>query len=318
MIQTFDKDKKYSISFNEFLMLILPKYNSQIQKNCLNKPYHIIDQSNITSHFSNEVFVSIIQIEISIQELINNCINEIYKNGFLPIEAFVYISKGANEITTNLLHNFLLYRGNTNNREYSSNEINNLIFKLDLDNDKAINFIDFKNILSLSAIENSDDLYDCSINTYLPSKKYHHKNQKGKVNPIDLIQKNSFDNNSLDVSLHKINRKYNTYFENNSYNQINKKVYKKQTIKTVREHLIYCFSDLIKFEASIEILKESLCLENDINIYALYSFFSINQSNSISLEEISLSLKQLGCILSNDANSLLFKRYDLNKDKLLE
>lgn len=344
IIEIFDKDKDYSISFKEFISIIVPKYNPEILSKCLNIPHYTIDQYNIDIPFSSIVlFTSIIEYEMTIQEIINNNSIETQKNGFMPIEAFAYISKGANYITRELLNEFLNCEDDNSDhsKKYSNDEISYLIFRLDFDNDNEISFLDFKNLFSPIVIQDNNDLYNKTINiVYSPQKKSYNNHYLIKRNNLSDVLLNNNPRNIIchdrSTKTYQLNTNNNSNFtmlsSENVYNDwnyslqqmqpnainINEGIEKKRTMKTIRLHLYHCFSNLIKYETENETLKESLCLRNDINDSALFAFFSINRSNTISNEEILVILKTFGYFLSENSIRLLFNRYDLNKDGLLE
>ena len=143
-IHNFDKDGDFSINKKEFLGLILPKKNinlaEKVKKNENNYNNNIEDI--VTNNMKN-IFGKILCEEL---ELVKNCIisakscKEIM--GFTLFEAFCLISEKNKYITNNLLYNFLL----KNNVDINMNDIHQLMFRLDADNDGKISFEEFKEI----------------------------------------------------------------------------------------------------------------------------------------------------------------------------
>ena len=141
-IHNFDKDNDFCLNFQEFLGLILPKKNIDLKNKILvniNNTYI----SHLISENTKNIFGKLLCEEL---ELVKNCIKTAKfcrgSKGFTFYLGFIEIAGGDRYITENHLFNFL----KKNNIDISTNDMHQLMFRLDADNDGKISFNEFEEI----------------------------------------------------------------------------------------------------------------------------------------------------------------------------
>ena len=141
LIHNFDKDKDFSINYQEFLGLILTKSNSSLAKNVSER---IIQNENyrIDSSIEN-AFIQLLQLELNLVKTLSKIADDIkYSNNFTTYEAFLAITKDEKYITYENLGEFL--------RDYKINIDSygpyNLMCRLDADGDGKISYQEFIDI----------------------------------------------------------------------------------------------------------------------------------------------------------------------------
>lgn len=85
-----------------------------------------------------------------------------------------------------------------------------------------------------------------------------------------------------------------------------------------KKNLFNLFNDIITTESKIESIKEALAFCTDANLSDLFAFFDYSQRDSISIIDMSESLKDLGVYMSMIDLKLLFRRNDKNLDGRFE
>jgi Ca2+-binding EF-hand superfamily protein len=141
-IHNFDKDNDFCLNFQEFLGLILPKKNIDLKNKILvniNNTYI----SHLISENTKNIFGKLLCEEL---ELVKNCIKTAKfcrgSKGFTFYLGFIEIAGGDRYITENHLFNFL----KKNNINISTNDMHQLMFRVDADNDGKISFNEFEEI----------------------------------------------------------------------------------------------------------------------------------------------------------------------------
>jgi Ca2+-binding EF-hand superfamily protein len=77
--------------------------------------------------------------------------------------------------------------------------------------------------------------------------------------------------------------------------------------------------NILKLESTCLILKESLALREDITFKELFCLFDYHKNKNISVHEFKKVCKNiLGLYPTTDQVTLIFKRYDMNKDEKLD
>ena len=140
-IHNFDKDSDFSINLKEFLGLIIPKKNLDLNRIVLSNVNNF--ESGIINKNIKYIFGKLLCEEL---ELVKNCIKTAKfcrrTLGFTCYEGFIEIAGKDKYITEKHLYNFL----SRNNIMISSNDIHQLMFRIDADNDGNISFDEFKEI----------------------------------------------------------------------------------------------------------------------------------------------------------------------------
>lgn len=196
-IRNFDKDNDFCLNYKEFMGIILPLKDKDqlLQNNFLsefesNINYKYVDLDEIVK----KIFCSLLAEEMDLITGCNKIIGEILGyNGFTPYEAFLDIVN-SNERYIN--ENNLAYFLTRNNIEIKEEEIHQLMFRLDMDNDGKISYEEFQNMflpLNKSTIttiqsENSmknnikKEFDDININLYNNINNYNSSQQKNSNN----------------------------------------------------------------------------------------------------------------------------------------
>ena len=174
MIHNFDKDNDFSINLNEFIGLILPRKNEVLKKNILSivNSYHK-KESKVTEEMKSNLNDLILREMKLIKEL--GEISSKIKNSkiFSTYEAFMVIVGDENYMTKTNLYRFLKKNG----AYINDNEVTQLMFRLDADNDDRISYEEFKEIFyplkEDFVYAHKNDLYN-SDNEYETNKKYNY------------------------------------------------------------------------------------------------------------------------------------------------
>ena len=136
---------------SELLLLFIRQFNKEGKDNNLwkkdfieffnydiNKSEIKLGELNFDNNEINKNFIDLIKAEFELIKKIKNLINEIIQiNEFSTFEAFNIISENNNYIDDNLLEKFL-------ENKFQKNEIKELIYRIDLNNDKKITYEEFQ------------------------------------------------------------------------------------------------------------------------------------------------------------------------------
>ena len=208
-IHNFDKDGDFCLNMNEFLGLILPKKNKEFAKKVSSNLNPDRAEDIICSDIK-KIFGKLICEEL---ELIKNCIKTAKyckeSVGFTLYEAFLLIAGNSKYICEKNLCNFL----QKNNVMLNSNDMHQLMFRLDADNDGKISFEEFKEIFF--PIKEEETIYKIKENgsngiinndcNYLKNIKEEKEQTKEKVetNKINSVEftfgKSSHRNSKISI-----------------------------------------------------------------------------------------------------------------------
>ena len=271
-IHNFDKDGDFSLNLKEFLGLILPKKNNDIARKMNNDLNSSDNIEEILVKNMKDIFAKLLCEEL---ELVKNCIKtaKACKEtiGFTLYEAFLIIAGNNKYINETLLCDFL----QKNNIDISTNDMHQLMFRLDADNDGKISFEEFKEI-------------------FFPIK--------GEESSYNNIKNNNIDigKNDLDLSYLEKNKENKEKIEENKItNLVNFTFAKKaniasqSTFKTNEDYMKH-FNKLINFNYDDDLIKnkENIQIQNDINlnkdtqkisIYSRTKNLVANKNNNINL-----------------------------------
>ena len=222
-IHNFDKDGDFSLNLKEFLGLILPKKDlvlaTKIAKNINANNINDIGISNVKT-----IFGKLLCEEL---ELVKNCIRtakSCKENiGFTLYEAFLEIAGNNKYINETLLYNFL----QKNNININTNDMHQLMFRLDADNDGKISFEEFKEIFF--PIKGEEIVYKIKNNINIINDNidynYLKKEEKLQDNIVEKTEEKKINNfvdftfaEKSNVTEPKISIKKNEY----SINSLNK------------------------------------------------------------------------------------------------
>ena len=187
-IHNFDKDGDFSLNFNEFLGLILPKKNNDLARKMNQDLGNNSNIGDILINNMKEIFGKLLCEEL---ELVKNCIKtaKACKEtiGFTLYEAFLVIAGNNKYINETLLYNFL----QKNNIDINANDMHELMFRLDADNDGKISFEEFKEIFF--PIKGEEISYNIKNNNIIIDKNDYQYLEKEKENK-DKIEDSKITN----------------------------------------------------------------------------------------------------------------------------
>jgi Ca2+-binding EF-hand superfamily protein len=235
LIHNFDKDNDFSLNYKEFLGIITPKKKDL--KNIDTLPQDKVDSIPENNSISNEIkkiFGELISEELNLVEKCHELSQNIRNSKeFTTYEAFKEIVGEEKYINA---ENLKIYLKNKN-IEITDVEINQLMFRIDSDNDGMISYEEFKNIfLPLNDIEYNQNENgkekDIKNNTILNNINKNNYNINERNNyiidlPLKLSNKNinkniynSINNNeNKENNKNEINIKRNFNFDNNLNNK---------------------------------------------------------------------------------------------------
>ena len=90
-------------------------------------------------------------------------------------------------------------------------------------------------------------------------------------------------------------------------------IFENELINQLTEFL----SNIIEKKSVLESIKENLCLKDDITLEDLFYDFDISKEHEIKMEDFLQVCKNFGVFPTNDQIYLLYKKYDLDYDKVL-
>ena len=145
-IHVFDKNEKFSINFNEFLALILPKETNEI--------LNILKREEKKEISNEKFFLIILQQELNLIKILNEISNQILNSkNFIVFEAFNEIAQNEKFINFSNLKNYF----EKNQIILNEIQIETIIFRLDSNNNKKISYQEFLEIFFPSKENNSNN-----------------------------------------------------------------------------------------------------------------------------------------------------------------
>ena len=374
IIKIYDKDNDSLLNYKEFYYFISPKYIDTNIDELRNKNNKEINNEKIDETGIN-LLKNIFNIEIkNLKELsfiINTIINNL--NFSKDINPYLYLFKlikGNNKqydyINEYLLINDILLFINKNSKKeikIYEQDIANLIFRFDYDNDLKLNFKEFTNMINYFINNNKEKnvknnkfsnnrnintvkiFYDYSslnidttngsqFNTinkiedpsFDLSKHLEEKNQNEQIKSINEKRQNSFINNISstyndfdDVLSYLINNKNNYNFNGNNID-INSVInIKEKDLQNMKINLLVEFFIILINELDeIELNKQKLIQEYNINLKYLFNLFDSNHEENISTDNfLYIFDKYFDKKFEENDFFYLIKKYDKNKDNKL-
>ena len=219
-IHLFDKHNKFYLIYDDFSKIFLP-YDSR----CNYNNYFLTDEKDL--------IMIILKGYLELIEQINEMVIDIRKtNNFTTYEAFMGISKGNKYLDEEFLIHFLEHN-------YNENEVNNLIYLIDKNNDKLISYDEFQDFLiplleyNNNLISNDDyndneneiEVENNDIVNYKKSGKNKKNLNKDFNNEKDID--NNFENqnkneeNNIDNNKEDLEKEYNPNIISNENNYDN-------------------------------------------------------------------------------------------------
>ena len=200
-IRLFDKHNNFYLIYEDFLKIFIPY-----------KANEISNENNIINEKEKEMELSIINNYLELIEQINEIIIDIRNTkNFTTYEAFMGITKGNKYLDEEFLMHFLEHN-------YNNNEIKNLMYLFDTDNDSLISYEEFQEIfiplvkginISYEEIEIDSDKNKINIENNNDIVNYEKSGKcPNKINNNININDNNInnnDNNDKNVSDLKLN-----------------------------------------------------------------------------------------------------------------
>ena len=287
LIHNFDKDNNFSLNFTEFTPLVQSVNNKSYQYNNLNNQENQIDENAIS------IFGQILNEEMSLVKSNYEIAKKIKESQFFTYyESFVEIAGREKYITENNLYNYF----KRNKVNINKNELNQLMYRIDADNDGKISFGEFQEIfLPIEA-----GYFYVSQNMNENNKSYsnvsninHNRNQKYPKNKglndftfspsTEKINKENYDSTNKkiiynDYNNENISTNYDNNYINNS-NYSNNKFLNESNINN------YSYKNDFQNKNNYSINKN---LMNNTNYTSINNYSNINNvSKSINNENIS-------------------------------
>ena len=248
----YDTTNKLNINYNEFLNFILNKnfYNSN------NKNYFKNNNNNSNKNFENndnkymsykteKIFTEILYEEFNLIKKLDRILSYIKSNGDFNInELMNIISLNGKVVDINKLNNFIKEFNNNHNLNF--NEINLMIFKLDLKKRGKVDNKDLEKIFNFTFISRNND-NNKNKNIFLNNQKIINNIRRfyNKTNNLKNINQNnnnikinqSFSNNNIKNIYYNNNNKQSrnlniNYSLNNTNYSINNQSFKYSPIQT--------------------------------------------------------------------------------------
>ena len=232
-IKEFNKQEKdKNINMQDFVNFL----NFDIDKSTIN-----IVNLNYDINEIRKIFLNVIESELKLIEEINEIINKIKKiRDFSTYEAFFKLSNNKKHTDLDCLNIFL-------ENNFSENEIKELIYRLDLDNDGKISYYEFQDIFfPFQNHLNSEDINNVNLNNNEENKydivinyeyDFNFKTYKDKyLTEPKIINNYNSDEDEEEEKDNNINVKENKYesdnnienykikYDENLYNEIDKNI----------------------------------------------------------------------------------------------
>ena len=211
-IHNFDKDGDFSINYEEFLNMILPKKNVSLKNQVLSRR----EFKNNEILINENIFLTFITKELELVKILSEIAEQLkYAKNFTTYESFLAVSNDEKYLTKENLKYFLMKNG----VNVSDIESEILLFRIDQDNDGKISYEEFQDIFFPYK-----DKYD---NIDMP-------NLNDKVNHYNINNRKRFhsfadNNNNINNNVNNINNFEDENNENNNEDNQNNYINKSNT-----------------------------------------------------------------------------------------
>ena len=337
LILLYDENFDSKLSYSEFLNIVLSNNNYELRKSareniCLNN-----DISNLPFNIEYSL-IKLLQKELDLIRTTRVLIEKLKSRKDFNVHDLFHYVKGYGNITHESMKIFL----EKNMLLFDNNDLNNIIKRMDINNDSKIDFNEFHQFLCFPKL-NCDCCSFCQCNCLISNKNFFgDKNELNdehyNYNYNDLLQisnnqqfqrnenyncsnciKHSFSNNDInEIENNNQLYSYNLCHDNiqnycclcahnHIYNDIN-----------ISENNFLCYmTKLIENETKIEEAKINLIKRPDFNIEDAFLIFSDQKKEIISFSDFQKGLKDLGLYLSEGEIKLIMNRADIDKKTFL-
>lgn len=208
-LHNFDKDNDFSLNFFEFQSFLLPSNEQKLNENSKN------NEKNEVSNEIKNIFAQILNEEINlIKESFEIAQKMKESQYFTSYESFIEIAGNDPYITEDSLYSFLL----GNNVNINPNEIHQLIYRLDSDNDGKISFAEFQEIFFPLSENNSfsnNNLNNNFASSYNKFDNFNLSQNSNLGNSNRLLESNIFESSAFQTT--KKNPNLDFYKTTNEY-----------------------------------------------------------------------------------------------------
>ena len=210
-IHNFDKDFDFSIDYEEFLQIILPKKNISLQNQVLSRNF-----KNNEILINENIFLTLITKELELVKILSEIADELkYAKNFTTYESFLAVSNDEKYLTKENLKYFLMKNG----VNVSDIESQILLFRIDQDNDGKISYEEFQDIFFPYK-----DKYDNVDMPILNDRVNHYNINNMNKNFHSFADNNNFNNNNYNDNVN--------YDDNNNNNENNEQFINKSNTFT--------------------------------------------------------------------------------------
>ena len=201
LIRTYDKNGKFTINYDDFLLFITPKF---IEEN---------PQSYNNIH-PNEIFINILIKELNLIDKIGEITFNIKNTkDFNVYEAFMNMSHGNNYLFLRDIKSFI------NDKFIKDSKIKCIIYRIDLDNDNKISYEEFQELFFpyKNYLRHCYNNSSSSINSNINNDNYFNRNPsnniKSKIEDYIIYKTNNLKNSNLIYNKTSPTREKNNFFD---------------------------------------------------------------------------------------------------------
>ena len=304
VINLFDKNNNNSLNYPEFLNMILSDERRPIKR--IN---NIIPNSLYIPYPTQFALCRILEKLINFVREIDYLIKDLNNQFDFKINYMYFTIKGENNILNKDCISNFLYK---NKRQFNEDDVRRIMKVLDVDKNNEVSLTDLYKFCGFSQNNNNCNNYNQlnnnknEINNSSLSNNFNKINNNNDINNNNKIKNNYFIENNKDLSY------YNFSVEKIKFNpNLDKKNY---------ELIFNFFKKITKYEMEIDKVKIDLSLTNDFNIQDCYKIFINNKYNNefITITDMKIGLNFLEINPTNEELYLLYKKYAINNNELIE
>ena len=302
-VQEFEnEDNKYKINSNQTNNDLVTQIKSEYKSE---SPFSNINK-NLNDVFSKEMFMNKNKKEKDF-EIFNSNNKYFYFQDRIQNEEEEKINKNQNNKNENIYINKM-------NKEKKKNNIKNLnmnkVFKEQLHEERE----DYMGELSEIKYKFSNEKYIIENNNIKNNFKINNNNKSNNIFLNDKTNQKSESSENDDY----IPNNEQTIHDLSRIIDINSNEYNFASKTSINIFLDY-IDNILKLECESLILKESLALREDITFKELFCLFDYHKNKNISTREFKKVCKNsFGLYPTTDQVTLVFNRYDINKDEKLD
>ena len=298
LIQHYDKKTPYKLYFEDFNALITPKTIKEEENS---------DNNKVKGN-RDEIFLKVLKNEFKLIVKYHEMIVDIKKcDNFITYEAFISISEEEKNIDNEKLKKFL---GNN----YSDEDIKNLLYYLDMDNDGLLTYDEFEDFFASMPVSqedinymNNEEIKYAMITKEKVEKEINIKNNEIKSEKNDMIINKQKEEN-INIKKNNIVIQNKIEYEENISNITKVTKMQKNEVKYDNKNIYDINKENINIE-NINIGTEENNIIDNINIENDYMNEKPKKNNKI-IKKINYNNKNL---LRNDKEIIEYETYMKNR-----